>query len=285
MKSLMVAVAAFLAASVYAEKDSFSELDALNEKIDRMLKDAPTGPHGGKLLSPELKDLMDRRSGGLVTPKTNGRTFLLVDARGANDGFLDAFLPTMKRQFHLAATPLVKSLPDGADLFDFARSCKTKNSPAVVLIVDVKDKPTLSAYPEDAVGIVNAASLKAADAALFAERLSKETWRGIALALGGFSTAAPNGKIVKSVLSPVYGVKDLDSLKVSVLSPNQCSAVYESVSSIGLQAAKPALYTVACRQGWAPAPTNDIQRAIWDKVHALPTEPLKIKPEEKKTEK
>ena len=24
-------------------------------------------------------------------------------------------------------------------------------------------------------------------------------------------------------------------------------------------------------------PTNDVQKAIWDKVHAIPTEPLKIK--------
>lgn len=282
MKKLLLCMTMAAATLAGLCEGASKELDELNAKIEEMLKSAPTGPHGGKLLSPELKEMMDRRSGGLVTPKTNGRTFLLVDARGADDGFLDVFMPTMKRQFHLAATPLAKPLPDGADLFDFARSCKTKNSPAVVLIVDVKDKPTLSAYPEDAVGIVNAASLKTDDASLFVERLSKETWRGIALALGGFSTAAPNGKIVKSILSPVYGVKDLDALKVSVLSPNQCSAVYESVSSIGLQAAKPALYTVACRQGWAPAPTNDIQKAIWDKVHAVPATPMKIEFDPKK---
>ena len=44
-------------------------------------------------------------------------------------------------------------------------------------------------------------------------------------------------------------------------------------------------YRKACEEGWANPPTNDVQKAIWDKVHALPTEPLKIKPEEKKTEK
>ena len=41
-------------------------------------------------------------------------------------------------------------------------------------------------------------------------------------------------------------------------------------------------YAKACREGWAPAPTNDIQKAIWDKVHAMPTAPIKIKPETKK---
>ena len=41
-------------------------------------------------------------------------------------------------------------------------------------------------------------------------------------------------------------------------------------------------YKKACEEGWAPAPTNDIQKAIWDKVHAMPTAPIKIKPETKK---
>ena len=44
-------------------------------------------------------------------------------------------------------------------------------------------------------------------------------------------------------------------------------------------------YKKACEEGWAPNPTNEFQKAIWDKVHELPTEPIKIKPEEKKTEK
>ena len=45
------------------------------------------------------------------------------------------------------------------------------------------------------------------------------------------------------------------------------------------------VYRKACEEGWAPQPTNDVQKAIWDKVHAMPTEPLKIKPETKKQEK
>jgi hypothetical protein len=36
-------------------------------------------------------------------------------------------------------------------------------------------------------------------------------------------------------------------------------------------------YRQACKQGWAPAPTNDVQRAIWNKVHELPSDPIKIK--------
>jgi hypothetical protein len=54
---------------------------------------------------------------------------------------------------------------------------------------------------------------------------------------------------------------------------------------LGVLPAQRATYLKACEEGWAPAPTNDVQKAIWDKVHAMPTEPIKIKPETKKQEK
>lgn len=256
------------------------ELSEINNRIKAMLEVAPKGPHGGKLISPELKELMDRRSGGLVYPKTNGKALLLVDARGGeDDGFVTEFAREMKRGFYLNVATNRKPFVQDGDLFKFAAAQKNNDNPAVILIVDVERKPTLSVYPEDAVGIVNVASLKGMDAARFKERLSKELWRGMALSLGGFAATAPNGRIVKSILSPVYSTADLDAIAVRGLSPHQCNAIYESVSAIGLQAAKPVSYKMACTQGWAPPPTNNIQRAIWDMVHALPSQPIKIKPE------
>ena len=41
-------------------------------------------------------------------------------------------------------------------------------------------------------------------------------------------------------------------------------------------------YRTACREGWAPAPTNDIQKAIWNEVRQLPTKPIKIEFDPKK---
>ena len=59
----------------------------------------------------------------------------------------------------------------------------------------------------------------------------------------------------------------------------------EYLKTLGVTTRAVTSYKTACKEGWAPAPTNDVQRAIWDKVHAMPTAPIKIKPEEKKTEK
>ena len=41
-------------------------------------------------------------------------------------------------------------------------------------------------------------------------------------------------------------------------------------------------YRRACEEGWAPAPTNEYQKAIWDKVHAAPKNPMKIEFDPKK---
>lgn len=283
MKRLIVGISLVLTACYsLAETPADQQVKELTEKIESMLKEAPKGPHGGKIVSPELKALMDQRSGGLVTPKTNGKTIMIVDAREADDDFLKSYAVSLGKSFHIGVTPVVKKIPADADLYDAAVSCKTATNPAVILVVNREKKPVLSVYPEDAVGIVNANSLKDADKSKYTERLSKEIWRCIGLSLGGYSMAAPNGRIVKSVLSPVYSLKDLDEMKMTSLSPNQCNAVYDAMSEIQLQAARPTPYMTACRQGWAPAPTNAIQKAIWEKVRSDkergPSNGLKIVP-------
>ena len=50
----------------------------------------------------------------------------------------------------------------------------------------------------------------------------------------------------------------------------------------GVRSVRLASYRQACREGWAPAPTNDVQRAIFEQVKADkergPTNPITIPP-------
>ena len=69
--------------------------------------------------------------------------------------------------------------------------------------------------------------------------------------------------------------ESISSAVKAVRSPLCASVTQRSVTN----------YRTAVKEGWAPQPTNDVQKAIWDKVHAMPTEPLKIKSETKKQEK
>ena len=74
---------------------------------------------------------------------------------------------------------------------------------------------------------------------------------------------------------------DLDKL-VEEVPVDISMRTIEYLSKMGVTPIQYTTYYRAVQQGWAAAPTNDIQKAIWDKVHAMPTAPLKIKPETKK---
>ena len=41
-------------------------------------------------------------------------------------------------------------------------------------------------------------------------------------------------------------------------------------------------YSAAVQEGWAPTPTDTVQKAIWDKVNATPKTPMKIEFDPKK---
>ena len=86
-------------------------------------------------------------------------------------------------------------------------------------------------------------------------------------------------------MKPVISLADLDANPALVACPQVFANVMDVAEKFGLKAYRPTAYIRACMEGWAPAPTNDIQKAIWDKVHAMPTAPLAIKPETKKVEK
>ena len=69
-----------------------------------------------------------------------------------------------------------------------------------------------------------------------------------------------------------------------------CPEVYDKVQStcqtLNVDMLRKVSYKRACIEGWAPAPTNDIQKAIWEQAKADkergPTNPIKIPPPKKK---
>ena len=78
------------------------------------------------------------------------------------------------------------------------------------------------------------------------------------------------------------GFADLDANVSLVVSPEPFTKMMDNAEALGIRRVRHTTYRKACYEGWAPPPTNAYQKAIWDMVHALPTEPMKIKPETKK---
>jgi hypothetical protein len=106
------------------------------------------------------------------------------------------------------------------------------------------------------------------------ERVRREVWRGVAYSLGAGNTHNP-----MCPLKPASSIKELDELSGIVPSPEVLDVMTKWAKKWGINAYRKTTYRRACQEGWAPAPTNEYQKAIWDEIHSMPSSPIKILPE------
>ena len=131
----------------------------------------------------------------------------------------------------------------------------------------------LIVLPDNATAIVDvkALSIDKPSRQVLEARVCKELWRGLVYVLGGGNTY-----MRQCVMKQVSSLAELDALPSRTACPDAFMRVAESAKALGIQPVRRVTYRQACKEGWAPAPTNDVQRAIWNKVHKIPDRPLTI---------
>ena len=152
-----------------------------------------------------------------------------------------------------------------------------KASGAAVLIAVISDpeQPTMLVAPEERWCVVNLAKLvddlpaERAKKKFFSARARKEIIKAATLVCGGGASQYP-GNIMNTA-----NVRELDYVK-ETLPADKVAACRIHLKKLGVTPKDLVTYEEACQEGWAPAPTNDVQKAIWDKVHAPPEKPIKI---------
>ncbi len=141
-------------------------------------------------------------------------------------------------------------------------------------------QPPSVIVPEEGYAVVNFAKYTVGlklptDEAKYKRRCARAALKAFVLLCGGGSSRYPGH--VASTHTPQELDFAQDKLPIDIQ-----DSVKKYLGAAGVTPLRRTIYRRACQEGWAPAPTNEIQKAIWNKVHALPTEPLKIKPEAKK---
>jgi len=146
-----------------------------------------------------------------------------------------------------------------------------------IFITDDAKLPKMLVAPEDRWAMVNLAPVKTDKEAFFRNRTMKQMSRVFALLCGG--TASNYGM---SLCAPILTLQDLDERNDAQIPFDVFARMNEFLKPYGITAGEKALYRVACQEGWAEKPTNDIEQAIWDQVHAIPSKPIKIEFDPKK---
>jgi len=151
----------------------------------------------------------------------------------------------------------------------------------VVFLVDDDELPAFLVAPEEKWAIINAKALSAGETKpeTVSIRLSREMWRSLGYMVGSFSLNE------NCLMRPIYSLNDLDNAGVDELSYEPVYRMQMGLRSAGIHPYVVATYKRACEEGWAPAPTNDIQKAIWDEAHSEkekgPVNAIKITPPRK----
>ena len=131
--------------------------------------------------------------------------------------------------------------------------------------------------PEAFKAVVNVKALAVDGAAseVVANRLRKQIIRAALFVVGaGYSPS-------ECLARPISSLKELDALNPRMLSAE--TEIHLNVMRLlGISEVAFCTYRQACREGWAPPPTNDVQKAIWENVHAIPKQPMKIEFDQKK---
>ena len=165
-----------------------------------------------------------------------------------------------------------------------AAYAEVKNTGAVISVIDLPGWPSLLVAPEDGWVQINVAALAKDDPApeLLEKRMKQELWRAFVLLFGGGNSAMMHGDLMR----PINSLKDLDEKQNLAPGPEPFNVVLDGARARGITPIYRTTYRQACVEGWAPAPTNDFQKAIFERVKSDkergPAKPIGIQPPAKK---
>ena len=149
---------------------------------------------------------------------------------------------------------------------------------ATIFIVDDMVLPVLLIAPENRWALVNIAQIaQEKRPAFFAARTKKELSRAFAYLCG-----AVGSRYERSLTRGITSQSELDKTPDYELPMDVVQRFWDYMKPLGVLPAQRATYMKACQEGWAPPPTNDVQKAVWEKVHAIPDKPITIEYDPKK---
>ena len=204
-----------------------------------------------------------KKTGGIVTKRGEGK-IVIVNCQNAID----------EKTISERANRLGRLLKCNVEIRrgDWSVSAKVPDDAnfAIYIIRDGKLPMSLVAA-ESGWGAINTVGLDSGD------RFSKELTRVFALTVGAMCS-----RNINSPMQPVSNPQSLDKVLTDNIMRDMIDSLRINMKARGMTEMKVATYRKACQEGWAPEPTNDVQRTIWKQVHAIPDKPITIEFDPKK---
>ena len=234
-----------------------------------LAEDAVTVPRPeGRPSREEMFEKMMKATGGFIETEGTGAKVILLDTRKDADNAAVRAEEILRKTFRIPVTNIVSELAEGAcAVKEASDTLKAEKALMVIALVNCDKTSSLAVFPEDRVAVINAAKFGLGASASEKEgRLVKEIWRAIGF-IGGVGYATNEASVMQPVSSPV----ELDNYKFKVLQPMEVQRLRAMMEKYGAKLGRHTTYRQAVKEGWAAAPTNHYQQAIWDAAKAAAT--------------
>ena len=223
---------------------------------------------GGKKVYTEeekaaLKEKRLQKTGGIVLKEGEGR-IVVVNAQGKfSAGDIERALAPFRDFLKVRI-----DVRDGKWSFGDGRP---NDADVALFVVEDASLPMSLVAMEGRWGVVNVAALGGG------KQFDSEFAR---VGIATFGAGVSQYKV--SPMQPVFRPSDLDGIVKPAITMDAGMAMNRNLEKAGVTKSKMTTYLKACQEGWAPAPTNDYQKAIWEETRKLPEKPLQIKFDPKK---
>lgn len=151
---------------------------------------------------------------------------------------------------------------------------------ANLFIIDDPAMPTILSAPENRWVMVNMSGIeegRGEKPQFLHARALKRMMRGICILAGAQDSTYP-----RCLLTCMTKAEQLDVNPDCRMPVDVIRRFEKYLKGYGILPERIVTYRQACEEGWAPQPTNKYQKAVWDDVHFVPTEPVKIKFDKKR---
>ena len=207
-----------------------------------------------KLTSEQRARAVLARTGGTVIEPNTGKGFAAIVNMQTKVGVADieAALDGIRKDQYYEFKIV------GAD-------AETKGAALTIRLIDDAAKPPMLAAPEASWAEVNVANL-VPDLSNENARKKFAVVRARKMILRAFAYAAgAGGSGFSGNIFAIAELRDLDYCDESI-PVDTFSNIVKHLKKRGLEPMHATSYRFACEEGWAPAPTNDIQKAIYDEI-------------------
>ena len=155
---------------------------------------------------------------------------------------------------------------------------KRQRADFAIFIVDDKALPPslIAIEAQWAILNVGALSVGGANEEIVRIRAKNEFARVFTILCGGFCSQYP-----APIMNFIVDIPDLDRCLADP--PGDMTARMKGyLDKRGVKPEQKVFYRKACQEGWAPQPTNEFQKSIWNQVHSIPDKPITIEYDPKK---